>query len=72
MSNKPKKQNLVIDDKKDNLNLISVEKSPNYNINIKQNNISNNRNNNIPKKNDLLDRKSEDDLSISTINIERT
>ena len=78
MSNKPKKQNLVLDDKKVNYNLISIEKSPNYsndnNINYAQrnNNNSNNINNNPKKKNDLLDIKNEDDLSISTINIEQT
>lgn len=56
MSNKPKKQNLVLDDKKVNYNLISIEKSPNYsndnNINYAQrnNNNSNNINNNNQKK----------------------
>ena len=75
MSNQAKKLNLVLDDKKNNINLISVEKSPNKNINInfsQQNNNSSNINNSIQKKNDLLDIKNEEDLSISNINIEHT
>ena len=79
MSNQNKKLNLVIDDKKENFNLISMEKSPkkDKNINYTKNNINfNNKNNTIPKDkiftNDLLNTKNEDELNLSNINIEKT
>ena len=77
MSNQNKKLSLVIDDKKDNFNLISMEKSPkkDININFSKKNINfNNINNIIPKDkiitNDLLNIKNEDELS--NIDIEKT
>ena len=81
MSNQNKKLNLVLDDKKDNFNLISIEKSPKKDINInyaRKNNNINNKNNTIPKDknkiftNDLLNTKNEDELNLSNINIEKT
>ena len=79
MSYQNKKLNLVFDDKKDNFNLISMEKSPNKDIKIdfQPKNINLISKNNINPKdklvsNDLLNTKNEDDLNLSNMNIEKT
>ena len=79
MSYQNKKLNLVFDDKKDNFNLISMEKSPNKDIKIdfQPQNINLISKNNINPKdklvsNDLLNTKNEDDLNLSNMNIEKT
>lgn len=74
------KINLILDDKKGNINLISTEKLPN-NINVdlnQQNSISNYSINDTDKiknnmiSNDLLNTKNEEDLNLSNMNIEQT
>ena len=79
MSYQKKKLNLVLDDKKDNINLISIEKSPNRNnkINYDLENKNFSNKNNYPKKekdfsNDLLNTKNDDEMNLSNINIEKT
>ena len=70
MSNKNyqnKNQNLFLDNKKVNINLISNEKNQNNIENLNKNN----QNNNI-FSNDLINTKNEDDLNLSNINIEKT
>ena len=79
MSYQNKKLNLVYD-KNDNINLISMEKSPNKNtkINFKlhNNNLINKNNTNNEKdnffSNDLLNKNNQDELNLSNINIEKT
>ena len=76
-------RNLVLEDKKDNINLISMEKSPNAmnNINLNQGNnnlkinYNINNNNNIKNNsisNDLLNSRNDEELNLSNINIEKT
>ena len=74
------KINLILDDKKGNINLISTEKLPNNNnadLN-QQNSISNYSINDTDKiknnmiSNDLLNTKNEEDLNLSNMNIEQT
>ena len=80
MSEQNKKRNLVFEEKNNNINLISMEKSPNKNIKInyakenKENNDFNNKSNNLSiinsKKNDLLNSKMEEESIFSIMNVE--
>ena len=74
------KINLILDDKKGNINLISTEKLPNNNnVDLnQQNSILNYSINDTDKiknnmiSNDLLNTKNEEDLNLSNMNIEQT
>ena len=70
MSYQKKIQNMPINPKQNNLNLISIEKYPNKNLNIISNQENNNPNNlNINPSNDLIKSKLDEGSNLSNINI---